>query len=147
MTGTDRDEDGSQSPDDSGAPVDFARLDRIADRLGGDSRFASVVAEPSGAPEQLRCVYSDRMYPHDIETVHIEIVWFENGDFSIHYHESHPNGAFDHRWDRHPSRHNTRDHVHPGPDAPTPGRDADHPRDWRDVLSFSRRESRRLRRA
>jgi hypothetical protein len=62
-------------------------------------------------------------------------VWYENGDFSIHYDESHDRGTFDHRWDRHPSEHNDRDHVHPGPDAPTPGEDTTHPEDWRDVLS------------
>jgi len=120
---------------DGGAPVDFARLDEIADRFAGDRRFARVIAEPSGAPDQIRCVYSERLYPQPVSAAHVEIVWFENDDFSIHYHESHRNGAFDHRWDRHPSGHNTRDHVHPRPDAPTPGRDADHPVDWRDVLS------------
>ncbi len=61
---------------------------------------------------------------------------FENGDFSLHYHEEHETGAFDHRWDRHPSGHNARDHVHPGPDAPTPGDDTSHPANWRDVLSM-----------
>jgi hypothetical protein len=119
----------------SGAPIDFARLDATADRLSGDSRFANIVAEPPVAPEQLRCVYVDRLYPASVETARIEFVWFENGDFSIHYHETHRSGSFDHRWDRHPSTHNTRDHIHPGPDASTPGRDASHPQDWRDMLS------------
>jgi hypothetical protein len=63
------------------------------------------------------------------------VVRFENADFSVHYHEDHERGAFDHRWDRHPSEHNARDHVHPGPDASTPGEDASHPTNWRDVLS------------
>jgi len=71
----------------------------------------------------------------------LEITWYENGHFSIHYHEEHDesgeheSGAFDHRWDRHPSDHNALDHVHPGPNAPTPGEDASHPADWRDVLA------------
>jgi len=134
MTGIDP--NGSKPPaDDSGAPVDFARLDAITDRLSGDSRFAHIVAEPSVTPEQLRCVYADGLSPAYIETARIEFVWFENGDFSIHYHETHRSDSFDHRWDRHPSSHNTRDHIHPGPDAPTPGRDASHPQDWRDILS------------
>jgi len=63
--------------------------------------------------------------------------WYENGDFSLHYHEDHEDGVFDHRWDRHPSAHNQRDHVHPGPNAPTPGDDTSQPVDWRDVLSGS----------
>jgi hypothetical protein len=71
-----------------------------------------------------------------VQSARLEVVWFESGDFSLHYHEAHEDGAFDHRWDRHPSDHNTRDHVHPGPDAPTPGDDASHPAEWRDVLSM-----------
>ncbi|MCL9817740.1 hypothetical protein [Natronocalculus amylovorans] len=67
----------------------------------------------------------------------IEIVWFENGDFSLHYHEDHEQGQFDHRWDRHPSDHNARDHIHLGLNALTPGGDLFHPSDWRDVLSVA----------
>jgi hypothetical protein len=66
----------------------------------------------------------------------LELTWVQNGDFSIHYHEDHDTSTFDHRWDRHPSEHNTREHIHPGPDAPTPGEDTEHPTDWRDVLSM-----------
>lgn len=135
MTGGGSDGSETSSFDDSGSPVDFDRLAAISDRLSGDRRFARVVPEPAVAPEQLRCVCTAELYPPEIEAARVELVWFENGDFSIHYHESHRDGSFDHRWDRHPSRHNTRDHVHPGPDAPTPGRDADHPIDWRDMLS------------
>lgn len=82
------------------------------------------------------CVYDSGFYPRSVRTARLEIVWFENGDFSLHYHEEQAEGTFDHRWDRHPSDHNARDHVHPGPDAPTPGTDASHPPDWRDVLTI-----------
>ena len=136
MTGGDPGESGTPSSDESGSPVDFDRLTAIDDRLTGDSRFTRVVAEPAVAPEQIRCVYAAELYPPEIESARIEFVWFENGDFSVHYHESHRTGSFDHRWDRHPSSHNTRDHVHPGPDAPTPGQDATHPQDWRDMVSM-----------
>lgn len=120
----------------SGAPVDFDRLTVIENRLGSDDRFARITAGPEFAPDRLVCIYEPRFYPRSVETAHLEIVWFENGDFSIHYHETHAEGTFDHRWDRHPSTHNTRDHVHPGPGASTPGNDASHPRDWRDVLAM-----------
>jgi len=30
---------------------------------------------------------------------------------------------------------NALDHVHPGPNAATPGEDASHPTDWRDMLA------------
>ena len=120
---------------DSGAPVDFDRLEVIRDRLGTDDRFARIEEQPEFAPDRLVCVYDSRFYPSSVQRAHLAVVWYENGDFSLHYHEEHEEGAFDHRWDRHPSGHNLRDHVHPGPDAPTPGEDADHPDDWRDVLS------------
>jgi hypothetical protein len=119
-----------------GAPIDFARLDAIRERIATDERFARIDEQPEVAPDRLVCVYESDFYPESVQTARVEFVWFENGDFSIHYHEDHEAGAFDHRWDRHPSDHNTRDHVHPGPDAPTPGEDASHPSDWRDTLSL-----------
>lgn len=126
-------EDGDGSSDSlSGAPVDFDRLDAIRDRLATDDRFARIDEQPAFAPDRVVCVYERRFYPDPVESAHLEIVWYENGDFSLHYHED---GAFDHRWDRHPSAHDQRDHVHPGPDAPTLGDDTSHPADWRDELS------------
>ncbi len=86
-------------------------------------------------PDRIICHYQSRFYPSRVEAARLKIAWYEYGDFSIHYHESHADGAFDHRWDRHPSDHNSRDHVHPGPEASTPGEDTSHPVDWRDVLS------------
>lgn len=118
-----------------GAPVDFERLAVIRERLSTDDRFVEVTEQPAFASDRVICTYDRRFYPATVEHARLELVWYENGDFSVHYHEAHENGTFDHRWDRHPSDHNTRDHVHPGPDAPTPGDDATHPQDWRDVLS------------
>ena len=129
---------GDEPADDervSGAPVDFERLAVIGERLATDDRFVDVAEQPAFAPERLVCVYDPGFYPRSVETARLEVVWFENGDFSVHYHETHADGAFDHRWDRHPSTHNVRDHVHPGPDAPTPGDDTSFARDWRDVLA------------
>lgn len=132
MTGR-SDEDSSD--DVSGASIDFDRLDIVEERLATDERFARIEGEPRFAPDRLVCVYDSRFYPSTVSEARLEVAWYENGDFPIHYHEDHDQGEFDHRWDRHPSDHNTRDHVHPGPDAPTPGDDASHPKDWRDVLS------------
>jgi hypothetical protein len=120
----------------SGAPADSDLLDRIQQRLSGDTRFRRVESEPAVVSDRLVCVYDAGFYPATVQSAQLELFWFENGDFSVHYHEDHQSGAFDHRWDRHPSDHNARDHVHPGPDAPTPGEDATHPDDWRDVLAM-----------
>jgi hypothetical protein len=119
----------------SGAPVDFDRLEVVAERLSTDERFDRVEERPAFAPDRVVCVYDQGLYPRSVRSAQLEVVWFENGDFSLHYHEAHHQSAFDHRWDRHPSNHNARDHVRPGPDAPTPGIDTTHPLDWRDVLS------------
>jgi len=127
--------DGEEAP--SSAPVDTALLSRIADRLRGDRRFTAIEQRPSALPTSVVCRFEDEFYPAEIAAARLEIAWYENDDFSLHYHERHEEQTFDHRWDRHPSSHNSRDHVHPGPDAPTPGRDADHPADWRDVLAMA----------
>ncbi|SNZ03311.1 hypothetical protein SAMN06269185_0244 [Natronoarchaeum philippinense] len=142
-----RREDGGSPDDGSGAPVDFDRLDRIEERLATDERFDRIEREPEFAPDRLVCIWDSRFYPNSVSTARVEIVWFENGDFSIQYHEEHIQSEFDHRWDRHPSDHNARDHIHPGPDAPTPGNDASHPADWRDVLSNVLAEIERRQRA
>jgi len=101
-----------------------------------DDRFYRVEEQPAFAPERLVCLYDLRFYLPSVLEARLEIVWFENGDFSLYYHEKHDTGAFDHRWDRHPSTHNDRDHIHPRPDVPTPGEDASHPTDWCDILSM-----------
>ncbi|WP_317175872.1 hypothetical protein [Halomontanus rarus] len=128
---------GDETPDSrTSAPIDFDRLDVIRDRLASDERFTRVDEQPEFASDRLVCVYDHRFYPASVRTARLEVVWFENGDFSLHYHEEHETSEFDHRWDRHPSSHNARDHIHPGPEAPTPGEDTSHPADWRDVLSM-----------
>lgn len=119
----------------SGAPIDTDRLEIIRERFAADDRFTRITEQPAFAPARLVCIYDDRLYPQQVRTARLEIVWYENGDFSLHYHEDHADGEFDHRWDRHPSTHNERDHIHPGPAAPTPGENVSHPTDWRDVLT------------
>jgi len=128
--------DGDRHDAASGVLADSERLDLIAERLAFDDRFVRIEERPEFAPDRLVCVYDPGFYPSSVRGVRLEIAWFENGDFSLHYHEDHGERTFDHRWDRHPSDHNARDHVHPGPDAPTPGDDTSHPQGWRDVLSM-----------
>lgn len=128
--------DDAGSPDvGSGAPIDADLLDTIYERFTTDDRFVRIDEQPEYAPERLVCIYNPRLYPESVREARLEMVWFENGDFSIHYHEDHGEGTFDQRWDKHPSGHNDREHVHPGADAPSVGKDTSHPADWRDVLA------------
>lgn len=57
-------------------------------------------------------------------------------DFTVHYSEQYGSGElWECRWDRHPNEHDSREHVHPPPNAATPGADAEYATDWRDVLA------------
>ena len=71
----------------SGAPIDFDRLDAIRERFSADDRFKRIDEQPAFAPDRLVCVYDRRFYPERVRGARLEIVWFENGDFSLHYHE------------------------------------------------------------
>lgn len=129
-------EDGDTSDSLSDAPIDFDRFDAIRERFAAGDRFRRINEQRAVAPDRLVCVYDQRFYPKRVRAARLELVWFENGYFSLHYHEAHQSGKFDHRWDRHPSDHNARDHIQPEPDAPTPGTDTSHPADWQDILSM-----------
>jgi len=117
-------------------PIDTEILDRIATRLNGSQRFTTVTFRPPEAPNSVVADLDTGYYPSSVEQVRLHIRWFETDDFSVHYTEQYSDGSsWECRWDRHPNEHNTRDHVHPPPDARTPGEDTDHAVDWRDVLA------------
>lgn len=130
--------------DSSDSAVDLDLLDLILERLCDSDRFQGAAYRPDFAPESVVFYLDSGFYPSAVTEVKLKVKWFENGDFSIHYQENYAEDVdtpgekhgFSHRWDRHPNSHNSYDHVHPNPDAPTPGDDANHPRDWRDVLSM-----------
>lgn len=82
-----RDEARSRDTDNSGAPIDSDRLDAIADRLSGGERFDRVEDRPPFAPDRILCRYESGFYPNSVHRARLEIVWYENGDFSLHYHE------------------------------------------------------------
>jgi len=91
------DEPGDPSDTDppaGGAPVDFDRLGIVRERLATDERFVRVEGRPAFAPDRVVCTYDSRFYPESVAAAHLEITWYENGHFSIHYHEEyHESGA------------------------------------------------------
>ncbi|ELZ31361.1 hypothetical protein C474_08667 [Halogeometricum pallidum JCM 14848] len=92
----------------------------------------------------LRVELSREYYPEAV-SARLEIRWYRNDDFTIHYQEEHPDGVWKCRWDRHPNTHNSRDHFHPPPAASrTDAEDTQWPPDHRDVsrLVFDRLEDR-----
>lgn len=94
--------DGDESASNArcGAPIDFDRLGVIRERFSTDDRFKQIDEQPAVAPDRLVCVYNPRFYPERVHGARLEVVWFENGDFSLHYHEEHQEGEFDHRLER-----------------------------------------------
>jgi hypothetical protein len=128
----------SDDPDDPPrtGPIDTELLDRIAAHLARSARFEDVQARPPYAPNAVIADYDLGFFPGGVRRAHLRIRWFETDDFSIHYAEQYQTGkSWECRWDRHPNDHNSREHFHPPPDAPTPGTDEDYPEGWRDVLA------------
>ena len=134
-------DDGDHESSEETAPVDYDILDRIGRRLAGSERFEAVDSLPEFAPNSLVLRYDQGYFPAGIEQAFLQVRWYENDDFSFHYHEHWEDGdRWDCRWDRHPNTHTTREHFHPPPDAATPGIDDSYPDDWRDVVVAVLRE-------
>ncbi|WP_191219391.1 hypothetical protein [Natrialba magadii] len=81
----------------------------------------------------LRVELSSDYYPTDV-AARLEIRWYRNDDFNVHYQEDRQNSTWKCRWDRHPNAHNSTDHFHPPPTASrTAAENAQWPVDHRDV--------------
>lgn len=116
----------------SPAPIDRAVLQRLQSRLDDTRLVASATLVDAGRVH-LRVTVASEYYPGE-RTGRLEIRWYRNDDFSIHYRETEPGAVWECRWDRHPNSHNTRDHFHPPPDASrADSTDARWPPDHRDV--------------
>lgn len=84
----------------------------------------------------LRVDISDEYYPSEV-AARLEIRWYRNDDFTIHYREDREESVFQCRWDRHPNPHNSRSHFHPPPaTSQTDAEDAQWPMDHRDVIGL-----------
>ena len=123
------------------APVDFDVLDDMRKYLARSNRFEDVEWRPEYAPDSLVGFYNSGLYPASVDEAFLQITWFKNDDFYVHYQERWAaSGEKKCRWDRHPNDHNTRDHYHPLPDAATPGQDESFSRNWKDVMSRALQE-------
>lgn len=119
-------------PVDSGAsptPIDRPILERMQSRFSG-SRLAKSAAIVTERNVHLRMEVAEDYCPGTV-SVRLEIRWYRNDDFSIHYQETRQESTWQCRWDRHPDAHNTRGHFHPPPaasrtDAEAPQWPADH---------------------
>jgi hypothetical protein len=130
---------------DANAPIDKAILQAIARTLRTDDRVEEVVfVSGKGTDEHkhLAVTLDPTRYPESVRRVRLEIQWYRNDGFNIHYTETHTNDTDDGgsdvwqcRWDRQSSTHSTREHFHPPPDAGKPT-NTQFPNDYRSVLSM-----------
>lgn len=130
---------GSHTEDE--APIDHAVLEGIRDRLQTSDEFSAVTIETIPRT-RLLATYDQAYYPAAVERVHLEIRWFTNDDFDIHYHEEHVDDQWDCRWDRHPNTHNSREHYHPPPHGQLPAQNASFPDEHWDMLGLVTQKTR-----
>jgi len=122
-------------PSDTGvppAPIDRPVLERMQSRFAG-SRMVESASIIEDGNIHLRVELSRDYYPSEV-SARLEIRWYCNDDFNVHYQEDHSADTWKCRWDRHPNTHNSREHFHPPPVANrTDAADAQWPGDHRDV--------------
>lgn len=119
---------------------DVSRIDRPIledshDRLQTASQFQSVRILTTEGQTRLEAVFDAASNPSSLERRFLDIRWYTNGDFRIHYRQDWHEETWQQRWDRHPNPDNARDHIHPAPEAATPGEDRSRPSDYRDVMA------------
>ena len=127
---------------DANAPIDEAILQAVARTLRTDDRVEEVVfvsGEETDDHKHLAVTLDSTRYPELIREARLEIQWYRNDGFNIHYTETHADDTgrdvWQCRWDRQSSAHSTREHFHPPPDAGEPT-DTHFPNDYRNVLSM-----------
>lgn len=116
--------------------IDRPILTEIRDRIASAPQFDRASIRDAEGQVRLVIDVDDAIDPPAVEHRQLDVRWYTNDDFRIHYREAWPDRTWSMRWDRHPSTHNDRDHFHPPPDAETPGLDRTWPEDYRDVLAL-----------
>ena len=116
------------------APIDRSILEFFESRLNATSFVERATITDESGHLELAVELAMSYYPVVIDEATLSIRWYTNDDFVIQYRDVATSTTWECRWDRHPNPHNTRDHFHPPPTAPTQGADASWPDDFRDVL-------------
>ena len=128
--------DPSDKADRKTPRIDRAILEDIGDRLRTTPQFDSTTIVTVDGQTRLKAVVDSSWNPPAVEQRYLDVRWYTNDDFRIHYQERWADETWMKRWDRHPNDHNDRDHLHPAPDAATPGEDRSWPTDYRDVMAL-----------
>lgn len=124
----------------SSAPIDRGALVRILDRVSTNRQVDRAYVALLHDETCLLVEFDLDYYPTGVEDASLNVRWYTNDDFKIHYHERWNDRNWDCRWGRHANSHNTVDHFHPPPDAPTPGDDASYPDGVHEVMRLVEEE-------
>jgi hypothetical protein len=116
--------------------IDRGVLETIRDRLRTAPQIDAAEIVVADGQTKLKAPLTAAATPRAIERRFLDVRWYTNDDFSIHYQEEWPNRTWCQRWDRHPNAHNSRDHFHPPPNATTPGEDRAWPTAFQAVLEL-----------
>jgi hypothetical protein len=116
--------------------IDRATLEAVRDRLRTAPQIATAGIVVADGQTKLEATLTAAATPPRIDRRFLDIRWYTNADFRIHYQEDWPDRTWCQRWDRHPNDHNDRDHFHPPPDAATPGEDRTWPTKFEAVLKL-----------
>lgn len=116
--------------------IDRAILTVVQDRLRSAPQIETATITTADGQTKLLAQIAAASTPPSVARRFLDIRWYTNGDFRIHYQEEWTDHVWQQRWDRHPSTHNDRDHFHPPPDAKTPGQDRSWPPEFQDVCKL-----------
>lgn len=107
------------TPEDSPAgPLDVATLEVLGRRAVTHPLVREWTLQPDAvSPRFLELRLDAGQYPRSVERSRLDVRWFEGGDYTIHYVESHDDAEWQCRWDRHPKPGSPTSHFHPPPDA------------------------------
>jgi len=98
--------------------LDLATLEVLARRANAHPLGAGWAYRPDSiSPRRLEVSLDASQYPQEVEAVRLDIRWFEGGDYTFHYVETHGETMWQCRWDRHPKPGGPRAHFHPPPTA------------------------------
>lgn len=122
--------------DDSVPEIDRGILEPVRDRLHTAPQIETAVIVVAEGQTELEATLTPKATPSRIERRFLDIRWYTNGDFRIHYQEDWRDRTWCQRWDRHPNEHNDRDHFHQPPAGATPGEDRTWPGEFQAVLKL-----------
>jgi len=124
---------------ESAAPVDDAVLEILRQRGATHPLVERVRTERTGATlSTVVLVLDGDRYPDSVGDARLEIQWFVNGDYNVHYVETRGESVWQCRWDRHVNPHTARSHFHPPPDAASEAAVPDRPEDGHPGAMFAR---------